>query len=102
MVRTSRAVTGSLSTFYEDKGFQDAFLADTQYSLRAVFNYATSLDASGKVFNTTGGNIIAVSAPQMKFSEVNVGEESGLFKYDTSFACEPTGSGDNEFVLAFL
>ncbi len=102
VIRTSRAVTGSLNTFYTGKDFQEAFKADTQYSLRAIFNYAASLDASGdKVFNTAAGNIVAISCPQIKFSDVSVSEDTGIFKYDSAFSAEPN-EGDDELILAFL
>ena len=102
VIRTSRVVTGSLNTFYTGKDFQVAFKNDTQYTLRALFNYATSLDASGdKVFSTTAGNIVAISAPQIKFSDVSISEDTGIFKYDSNFSCEPN-EGDDELILAFL
>lgn len=102
VIRTSRTVTGSLNTFYTGKEFQEAFKEDTQYTLRAIFNYAASLDSSGdKVFGTAAGNIIAVSCPQIKFSEVNVSEDTGIFKYDSSFSAEPL-EGDDEIVVSFL
>ena len=102
VIRTSRAVTGSLNTFYEDKEFQEAFKNDTDYNFRAIFNYAASLDASGdKVFGTAAGNIIALGIPQLKFSEVGIEEEEGIFKYANSFSAEPV-EGDDEVVLAFL
>jgi len=102
VIRTSRACTGSLNTFYTNKDFQVAFKNDTQYTLRGIFNYAKSLDANGtKVFDTTSGNIVAISIPQLKFSDVSVAEESGIFKYTSSFSCEPN-TGDDELLLAFL
>ena len=101
-LRTSRSVTGSLNTFYENKDFQDAFKEDTTYKFRAIFNYASDLDASGnKVFKTEGGNIIAISVPQLKFSSVGVEEDSGIFKYNNSFSAEPI-EGDDEIYMAFL
>ena len=102
VVRTARKVEGSLSTFYEDATFQTAFREDTQYVLRAMFNYTTSIDSSNVRQQTTSpGNILAIFAPQMKFSSVGVGEESGIFKYDTQFSLEPD-AGDDEFILAIL
>jgi len=102
-LRTSRKVTGSLNTFYESKDFQDAFKNDTDYNFRALFNYATDLNAAtgNKVFTTTPGNIVAVSIPQLKFSEVSVEEDSGIFKYANQFSAEPI-EGDDEIYFAIL
>jgi len=102
VLRTSRAVTGSLNTFYTSKAFSQAFRENTKYRLMGLFNYAKGLLANGdKDFNTEAGNIVAVSAPQLQFSDVSVSEDSGIFKYDSSFSCEPI-EGDDELLLAFL
>lgn len=102
VIRTSRAVTGSFSTFYEDEAFQEAFRADTSYEFRAMFNYTTSL-ASGNVRaqTTEPGNIFAIYIPQFTISNISLGEEEGLFKYDNEFAASPV-SGDDEIVVSFL
>ena len=102
VIRTSRSCSGSLNTFYVNKDFQQAFKDNEMYRLRALFNYASSLDASGdKVFSNKMGNIVAISIPQLKFSEVSVEEDSGIFKYANSFSCEPH-DGDDELFFAFL
>jgi len=102
VVRTSRSVTGSLDTFYTGLDFQEAFKQDTKYICRMVFNYAYQLNTTGgKDYNDTPGNIVAIAIPQLKFSEVNIEEDTGIFKYANSFACEPV-EGDDEFILAFL
>jgi len=101
-LRTSRAATGSLNTFYTSKAFSEAFRENTKYRLMGLFNYASGLAASGnKEFNDDPGNIVALSIPQLQFSDVSVAEDSGIFKYDSSFSCEPI-DGDDELVLAFL
>jgi hypothetical protein len=102
VLRTSRAVTGSLNTFYTGKEFQEAFRAGNLYAFRSVFNYAKELGTNGeKLFTTEAGNIVAIAIPQLKFSEVSVSEDTGIFKYDTSFSCEPV-RGDDELIIAFL
>ena len=101
VIRTSRKAEGSLSTFYEDSAFQTAFRAETQYVLRAMFNYTSSISGSTRDQVTTPGNILAIYAPQLKFSSVGIGEESGLFKYDTQFSLEPN-EGDDELIFAIL
>jgi len=102
VIRTSRACTGSLETFYTSKDFQQAFKDDELYICRMAFNYATNLDASGaKEFTDTPGNVVCVSIPQLKFSEVSIEEDTGIFKYSNSFACEPV-EGDDELYFAFM
>jgi len=82
--------------------YLDAFKQDTKYILRAVFNYAKSLSSTGtKNFTNKSGNIIAISIPHLTFSEVNIEEDTGIFKYANSFACNPV-NGDDEFLIAFL
>jgi len=102
VLRTSRNVSGSLNTFYTNKDFQDAFRAETSYKLRSIFNYSKSLDATGlKQFDGKIGNIIALSIPNLQFSEVGIEEDSGIFKYANSFSAQPV-EGDDELYLAFL
>ena len=103
VLRTSRSVTGSLNTFYTGSDFQKAFKNDTKYNLRAVFNYSDYLDADTgeKHFRTIPGNIVAISIPLLKFSEVGIEEDTGIFKYANSFSCEPD-RGDDEFLIAFM
>ena len=102
VVRTSRAVTGSLNTFYTDLAFQEAFKQDTFYICRMIFNYAYQLATNKlKDYTSKPGNIVALSIPQLKFSEVSVEEDTGIFKYNNAFAAEPI-EGDDEFYLAFL
>jgi len=102
VVRTSRACTGSLNTFYTSKDFQQAFKDDSLYICRMTFNYATHLESNGnKAFSDESGNIVCVSIPQLKFSEVSIEEDTGIFKYANSFACEPV-EGDDELYLAFM
>lgn len=98
VIRTKRNVTGSLNTFYEDRAFQTAFTSDTSYILRAMFNYSQT----NSTYNDTPGNILAIFAPSLKFSSVGISEDTGIFKYDTQFSLQPTGTGDNEFLLAIL
>ena len=71
------------------------------FVFQAIFNYAQSLSSGSKVFTSTAGNIVALSAPQLKFSSVDVSEDSGIFKYDTQFSLEPI-AGDDEAYIAFL
>jgi len=102
VIRTSRSVTGSMNTFYTGKEFQEAFRSGTMYCVRAMFNYATDLNASGdKQFTDEPGNIVAIAIPQLKYSEVGISEDTGIFKYDNSFSCEPV-RGDDEVLIAFL
>jgi hypothetical protein len=102
VIRTSRSVTGSLNTFYTGLDFQEAFKQDTQYICRMVFNYAYQLNTSGtKDYVTEPGNIVAISIPQLKFSEVGIEEDTGIFKYANSFSAEPV-EGDDELYLAFM
>lgn len=88
VTRTQRAVTGTLNTFYEGLDFQTAFQAENTYELMAI--------AGSEL-----GNMFAISAPKLKFSEIPLSEDSGMFKYNASFTLEPI-SGDDELVLQFL
>jgi hypothetical protein len=82
--------------------FQEAFKQDTQYICRMVFNYAYQLNTSGtKDYTTEPGNIVAISIPQLKFSEVGIEEDTGIFKYANTFSAEPV-EGDDELYLAFM
>ncbi len=88
VVRTKRTITGTLNTFYEGKDFQDAFKAEATYELRAILGDKL-------------GNKFALSAPRLKFSEIPLSEDGGIFKYDASFSLEPV-NGDDELMLQFL
>jgi hypothetical protein len=102
VLRTSRAVTGSLNTFYTGMDFQVAFKDNHKYHCRATFNYASRKDTAGdKVFTNESGNIVCISIPFLKFSEVGIEEDSGIFKYANSFSAEPD-LGDDEFLIAFM
>ena len=89
VIRTKRAVTGSLNTFYESVDFQTAFKNETHYELRGIIG-------------DTLGNKFAISAPRLKFSAIPVKDNNGVFEYDATFALEATGAGDNELIIQFL
>ncbi len=103
VVRTARNVTGSLNTFYEDSSFQTNFKSEKTYSLMAMVGYTTDVDASNNRVQSSAdlGNILAIYIPKLKFSEVSVSEDTGIFKYDSNFSCEPV-SGDDEIIFAYL
>lgn len=88
VVRIKRSITGTLNTFYEGKDFQDAFKAEATYELRGILG-------------DNLGNKFAFSAPRLKFSEIPLSEDNGIFKYDASFSLEPV-NGDDELILQFL
>ena len=102
VIRTKRTVVGSLNSFYEGKDFQDDFKNEKTYKLRAIVGYSTGTDIDGHTQDTDDiGNILAISIPQLKFSEVGIDEDSGIFKYNASFSCEPV-DGDDEILLSWL
>ena len=102
IIRTARNVTGSLNTFYASESFGDDFKSNVSYNLRALFNYTTSMSAGVRQQVTTPGNVIAVAIPKLNMTEVSISEDTGIFKYDNTFSAEPTGSGDNELMIAIL
>jgi len=88
VVRIKRSITGTLNTFYEGKDFQDAFKNESLYELRGILGDKL-------------GNKFAFSAPRLKFSEIPLSEDNGIFKYDASFSLEPV-NGDDELIIQFL
>lgn len=83
VMRTKRNVTGQLETYYLDKEFQDAFLAEATYDV-------------GVIAGDTIGNIFAFRMPKLKISELSLSNDNGLFKYSCSYSAEPI-NGDDEF-----
>lgn len=88
VTRIGRAVSGTLNTFYEGLDFQTAFKNENTYELRVI--------AGDNL-----GNMFTMSAPKLKFSEIPLSEDTGMFKYNASFTLEPI-NGDDELVVQFL
>jgi len=103
VIRTARSVTGSLNTFYEDKSLQDAFKANTSFKLRALIGYSSGTSGSSHTQSSSlqAGRVLAITIPNLKFSEIGIDEDTGIFKYNASFTCEPV-NGDDEIALAWL
>lgn len=86
---TRRRITGSFSLIYENKDIEDAFRADTKSEFRIVGG-------------STAGNILALRIPKQKYTAVPKGEESGYYKYDTSFQAVLTNGEDELTSLSLL
>lgn len=83
--RTARKVSGSMTTYYQNKDFQDAFLNENTYSL-------------GMILGGEVGNTFAISMPKLKLSEISMSVDSGMFQYSGNFTCEPV-AGDDELII---
>lgn len=89
VIRTGRTVGGSFSLLYEDSVVDDTMRADTKLELVIVAG-------------DTAGNVFAVRMPKIRYVEIPVSVNEGIYQYDVTFEADLTSAEDELTSISFL
>lgn len=89
VIRTGRTVGGSFSLLYEDSVVDDSMRADTELELVVVAG-------------STAGNIFAVRLPKIRYTEIPVSVNEGIYQYDVTFEANLTSAEDELTSISYL
>ena len=90
IVAVARTVTGSLDPHMENKDLVDDFVNGTASALILEVG-------------TTAGNIMAIYMPRIQYTDMDMVDESGEYKYALPFqAVSPVATPEREIVISFV
>jgi hypothetical protein len=94
LIRTKRTITGSFELLYENKDIELAFINGTTAELFIVSSKGSAA--------LTPGNILAISMPKIKYTQVPKSENSGLYSYGPTYKAVRESTGEDAIWFSFL